>query len=190
MPLFRALPLFFVSCVASDLPPSVCGPVSPSPVVDCDHSDLGSCGNACCTLEVSADLAPEDAYSRIYSALNSSVDGQYRYSTGGYPVNPGDDLRQYNIAYQFILQGRHDCPNFYGENGDVFDISISKATAEDGTIASTLRMFSLSFIHGALGDNGQNYKTLTYFLQNVFEGTGVNYGTTIVHGCGSATKRV
>lgn len=32
--------------------------------------------------------------------------------------------------------------------------SVSEATAEDGTVASKLHMFSRSVIHGALGDTG------------------------------------
>ena len=34
------------------------------------------------------------------------------------------------------------------------DISISEATAEGGTVASKLLMYSRSVIHGALGENG------------------------------------
>ena len=52
-----------------------------SPVLGCDQFDLGFDRNDCRPLEVSANLSPEDANSRIFTALFPSVDGQYRHST-------------------------------------------------------------------------------------------------------------
>ena len=46
---------------------------------------------------------------------------------------------------------------------------------QDGD-TTTLRLFSISNIHGALGDAGQNYKTLAYILEG--------RGLSVVHGCG------
>ena len=52
-------------------------------------------------------------------------------------------------------QGRHDAPKYHGINGDILNFAIYQTSR-----ASVLRMFSVSRIHGALGDNGQNYKSL------------------------------
>ena len=71
---------------------------SPSLVVSCGRFDLGSDGKACCTLEVSTDLAPEDACSRIFTAPNSSDDGKCRYSTDGAMDDPGKDHSQYDLS--------------------------------------------------------------------------------------------
>ena len=55
------------------------------------------------------------------------------------------------------LEGRHNAPKYFGANGDILNFAIYEG---DAPTSSVLRMFSLSRIHGALGDNGQNYKTL------------------------------
>nr|ABI14326.1 unknown [Pfiesteria piscicida] len=160
--------------------PSICG-ADPTKVADCDHPDYGSCGNACCLVSMDSLQTPEATYKELKALLASNIDGTFSYVTGGDP-NPGDDLRQYNISkpkpFQFILQGRHDAPKFHGENGDIIDINIA-ATAT----GSSIRMFSLSRIHGALGDAGQNYKSLA-FIKESLKGA---YGElTVLHGCGKS----
>ena len=130
---------------------------------------------------------PRQAYSKIKAALSNK--SGFSYVTGGDP-NPGDDLRPFNITepenFEFILQGRHDAPKYYGPNGDILDFAIYRSgtgsvvrmrpglggrgnRAESRSIhfvadrlqsAECNLRFSLSRIHGALGDNGQNYKSL------------------------------
>lgn len=166
---------------------SSCG-ADPSKVKDCDHPDLGSCGNACCLLEFDFQASPEDVYASVTDALKNKVDGAYDYITGGDP-NPGDDLRQYNItqpaAFQYIFQGDHNAPKFFGQHADILDFSIAKASS-----GSTLRMFSLSRIHGALGDHSQNYKNLVFLSKNFSIAS--KAPARILHGCGlaSASKEV
>mmetsp|Transcript_78455 Transcript_78455/g.254812 ORF Transcript_78455/g.254812 Transcript_78455/m.254812 type:complete len:385 (+) Transcript_78455:403-1557(+) len=161
--------------------PSICGD-DPTKVPDCNHPDLGSCGNACCVVEVSLPSAPTEVYSRLKEVLSSGMDGTFEYVTGGDP-NPGDDLRPYNISqpkpFQFIVQGRHNAPQYKGEDGDILDFNI----AAHGS-GSSLRMFSLSRVHGALGDAGQNFKTLSFLLKNTQLAISTDF--TIVHGCGKA----
>ena len=60
-------------------------------------------------------------------------------------------------------QGRHDAPKYYGTNGDILNFAIYQTSAS----SSVLRMFSLSRIHGALGDNGQNYKSLSFLAEKM-----------------------
>lgn len=57
-----------------------------------------------------------------------------------------------------MRQGRHNAPKYSGLNGDILNFAIY--APKSGASSSVLRMFSLSRIHGALGDNGQNYKSL------------------------------
>jgi len=45
-----------------------------------------------------------------------------------------------------------------------------------------LRMFSLSRIHGALGDNGQNFKSLSFVAKKLFNGD-----IKIKYGCGATS---
>ena len=59
-------------------------------------------------------------------------------------------------------QGRHDAPKYYGTNGDILNFAIYQTSG-----ASVLRMFSVSRIHGALGDNGQNYKSLSFLAEKI-----------------------
>ena len=47
---------------------------------------------------------------------------------------------------------------------------------------ATLGMHSQSGIHGALGDRGQNYKTLAYLLKK-FPTTSGYSAPTVVYGC-------
>ena len=49
-------------------------------------------------------------------------------------------------------------------------------------LSATLGLFSISNIHGALGDGGQNYKSLVYLLKNFATTSGYS-DPTIVHGC-------
>ena len=68
----------------------------------------------------------------------------------------------------YIFQGHH---NTSGGYVDTLNFNL-KPTA-DGHL---LRMFSVSNIHGALGDSGQNYKTLAFILEG--------RANTVIHGCG------
>jgi len=118
--------------------------------------------------------------------LNEGIDGHYSYVTGGDP-NPGDDLRPYNISkprrYEFILQGRHSTPLYNGTNADILNFNIA-ATDDNG---SELSMFSSSRIHGALGDAGQNFKTLSYLADALAPKLGVHSAMLkVVYGCGSS----
>mmetsp|Transcript_114694 Transcript_114694/g.320510 ORF Transcript_114694/g.320510 Transcript_114694/m.320510 type:complete len:194 (-) Transcript_114694:152-733(-) len=166
---------------ASASTPSACGPDQPSKVPDCDRNDMGSCGNACCALEMSFDMEPEAVYRAIREQLESGVDGSYSYVSGGNP-NPADDLRPYRIVkprkFEFILQGAHSTPLYRAENSDILDFNVASNDAG----GSILRMFSLSRIHGALGDAGQNFKTLVYLKK---QWSLPDAKMTIVHGCGA-----
>ena len=67
---------------------SSCGPNRPSPVVNCDKVDLGSCGGACCIVDVSLAGQPGvNTSARAYESFKKYLsaggkDGSYTYVTG------------------------------------------------------------------------------------------------------------
>ena len=168
--------------VANDISnDSSCGSKQPSPVKDCDSRDLGSCGNSCCAIDVTVSADPETAYSALKAYLRSGgKDQSFKYvnNTDAAGHNPGDDLTPYKIAFQYIFQGTHTTT---GGFVDTIDINIKRNDAGE----TQLRLFSISNIHGALGDNGQTYKTILYLLQT----SGLIWAPVgIVHGCGKKSR--
>ncbi|KAK3232714.1 hypothetical protein CYMTET_56955 [Cymbomonas tetramitiformis] len=155
---------------------SSCGPEQPSKVKDCEHSDLGSCGNACCTVSQVSTKNPTAVYDTIKKYLEQNGGDGFSYVTGPDDAghNPSDDLRKYNITWKYTMQGQHTTSGGYTDtlNFNVFD---------SGNGLTGIRAFSVSNIHGALGDNGQNYKTLAYMLRGMFG------ELQIVYGCGEQT---
>ena len=75
----------------------------------------------------------------------------------------------------YVRQGTHKTTGGYV---DTLDFNVQENAAGD---QSQVRIFSVSNIHGALGDNGQNYKTLSTIRDALAKGADLN----IVHGCGS-----
>ena len=118
-------------------------------------------------------------YTTLVTFLSNSPDKPFTYShapdAAGH--NPGDDLTPYPIPYDYILQGTHSTPGGY-----VDTINANLKTMRGGGYV-VLRLFSVSNIHGALGDNGQNYKTLDYLVTTALSTYG-KLGVQIVHGCG------
>ena len=155
---------------------TTCGK-SPSKVPDCQNNDMGACGNACCLTNCSVGPQdPEDVYEALKGFLqDGGIDGSYKYITGPGPggQNPGDDLRPYNLTQKFIFQGTHTTTGGY-----VDTINLQVYTSPDGN--SGVRAFSISQIHGALGDGGQTYKNLAYLNQQMQAPCELK----ILHGCG------
>merc|ERR1712166_1290471 len=156
---------------------SSCGGAHPSKVKDCDHPDVGSCGNACCIVDVTIPFSPYTLYNGTVMYLQGGGDdGSFKYVTGKGPngVDPSDDLTKANIDYKYIFQGTHKT---IGGFIDTIDFTIQ---SEHNGTAATMRAASRSGIHGALGDNGQNYKTLAFMKAHLAPEAVV----TIVYGCG------
>jgi len=172
-------------------------------------ADMGSCGNACCVVEIdiTGGSSTKDAYQGLKGWLQAGgathfniytlwtilaplisligaggADGSVAYRTGkdGAGHNPGDDVRQYKNAWDFILQGSHTTT---GGFVDTLDFNIKKPSSKGGPI--TLRAASLSDIHGALGDNGQNFKTLSSMVAQLHPQLS-RADMRIVHGCGTS----
>lgn len=154
-------------------PSSSCGPNPKTAPAGCvAHTDLGSCGNACCVVEFAlGSKTSRSAYETVSGYLKKGgSDGSYEYVTGPDAAghNPSDDLTSFPIPVDFIFQGKHttqggfiDTLNFYVTNSTI------------------VRAGSISGIHGAYGDAGQNFHTLD-FLQNDLGGNNLK----VVHGCG------
>jgi hypothetical protein len=189
---------------------STCGPASPSKVADCDKPDMGAGGNACCVLELNMTGSPTKTYNGLKDWLGQGgSDTSYAYTTGpdaagnnvsvhrprpaaaapatscllpsgsettARDLQPGDDLRKYDIEWQYIFQGKHVTKGGYV---DTLNFNIKKGP-EAGTF---LRVASISNIHGALGDDGQNFKTLVYMLREMHPDW-ETHPIRIVHGCG------
>ena len=168
----------------------------------CEHADLGSCGNACCVVNVTGIRAANSTvvYDTLVSYLKSGgEDGSFTYVTGpdSSGNNPEDDLREYGIAWDYILQGTHT--TYPGKYRDTIDLAIYKGEVDDdgtgeedqpksaasnkaaGDESFTIRAFNIANIHGALGDHGQSYKSLDYLVEGAFGGSSK---LTRVFGCG------
>merc|ERR1712086_243839 len=161
-----------------------CGADQPSKVADCDHPDLGSCGNSCCIMDFHLHSEPAVTHSRFVKWLQGGgPDKSFKYVTGPDSAghNPGDDLRQYNISWQFIWQGEHTTTGGYVDKID-FNVQ-ARGHVPGETTGSLLRISTISGIHGALGDNGQTYKTLAVMLGDAKK-TDPTFKAITIHGCG------
>jgi len=160
-----------------------CG-ATPTPP-DCDKHDYGSCGNACCLVELSVAPPAIDAYNTIAAYLESGgSDGLFARRSGPQPPSmqdPTDDLTPYEGAkpWMYILQGTHQTSGLHYE--DTINVAIKQDAGAETVVA---RLFSTSEIHGALGDDGQNFKNVMTVLQDVFGATASQ--VHVKHGCAQA----
>merc|ERR1712110_1300352 len=143
--------------------------------------DMGSCGNACCIVDYDIQGDVNRSYHLYMYAIGflkqGGKDGSFSYTTGPDKAghNPGDDLTKYPIEWDYIFQGTHTTTGGYV---DTLNFNIGRAPGgmlRDPSV--TMRISSVSNIHGALGDNGQNFKNIATFLEGSF-------GGRFVHGCG------
>ena len=145
--------------------------------------DLGSCGNACCAVDcvIGQGYDPEEVFEAMKEILSDhGSDGSFTYSDGSDASghNPSPDLRPYNLTAKFIFQGTHSTTGGYVD-------TLNFAINEDDQGSLSVRAFSISNIHGALGDGGQNYKTLAFLSQEIENTQGVScQSLNIVYGCG------
>lgn len=148
--------------------------------------DLGACGNACCVGEVNVSASSVyDAYMALSSYLNSSG-GDGLYAKGSDTDEAGnqspDDQGDYPFLFHPSLPWRYTTSGTHTTNGlgyiDQLRFSVGVQAA-----GARVRLFSMSAINGALGDNGQNYKNLAYLLE------GLSWPTMkILYGCGKDPK--
>merc|ERR1719277_923212 len=153
---------------ASESPKGSCGAES-SP--EC-LNDMGSCGNACCAAEFASSSSPPEVYNKIVAYLKSGgSDGLFK-STGG---AAGLELATPDGAWTAIFQGMHT--TFKARYNDTVNFAILRK----GDGSSVVRVFSISNVAGALGDEGQNRRTVSMLAEAVGLGP-----MSVLFGCGAA----
>lgn len=143
-----------------------CGTTGP-PKKGCGYLDNGSCGNACCALTVKLrNSSPKQAYDELGSYLeNGGGDGLF--SKGSDHDAAGnkspDDQAPYPDQFKPPLPWLYTTSGFHKTAKLKYKDSLffSVGALEKG-VGAQVRMFSISDINGALGDAGQNYKTLSF----------------------------
>eukprot|EP00118_Oscarella_pearsei_P008939 m.48668 g.48668 ORF g.48668 m.48668 type:complete len:163 (+) comp33910_c0_seq1:575-1063(+) len=134
---------------------------------DCDHEDCGTCGNACCTLNVSIAMPPAKVCEAMVASLKAGGPDKLYTFVGMY------DMSKDNMTAKYILQSIHSTKvHHYNDTQDYVIFEHKKGM-------STVKAFSISQIWGAYCDEGQNYKNLVGYVK----GLGVKYDVTPVAGC-------
>ena len=155
----------------------------------CANLDCGSCGNACCKLEIVVNAMSTEA---VMSALNASIhkggaDGSYRASIMNGAVTTGfSDLRPYNVSADFLGQAIHttNAPNYYN---DTIDLAVAPKT-DAGPAGTVIRAFSISQVGGAYCDAGQNYYNIMKLVSSIEWSSGYYGGDAGLDGsCPTAT---
>ena len=160
---------------------ATCGMKAGSQPVDCDKWDQGSCGNACCVLDVHVDGAVDDAYEALAAYLESGGgDGLYAKAPTSDTVGhvSEDDQGDYPFQFSPALPWRYTTSGFHATTGGYVDqLKFSVGVTSGGN--AKIRMSSISGINGALGDMGQNYKNLAFLA------AGLGWDPpTVAFGCG------
>mmetsp|Transcript_107971 Transcript_107971/g.170380 ORF Transcript_107971/g.170380 Transcript_107971/m.170380 type:complete len:227 (-) Transcript_107971:164-844(-) len=154
----------FALSSATTSPVASCG-ANPSP--ECIE-DVASCGNSCCSAKYSVDKSPQEVYDNIKSYFESGgVDGLFTWVSGYARVG--------YQGWESLIQGTHT--TFIAKYNDTLNFAIRSAPQG----GSDLRIFSISNIAGAVGDQGQNHRTVRLL------GSELNLGPmTILFGCGAS----
>ena len=130
---------------------------------ECQNIDFGSCGNACCRLNIA--IKGETTVD-VMNKLNASIvsggpDALYiPMQTAGEFVF--SDLRPYNITPHFLGQAWHSTVN--GLYNDTINMLLTPS--DDGESTSVF-VTSISQIGGAYGDNGQNYFNIFQLFNSI-----------------------
>merc|ERR1711939_443293 len=135
---------------------------------DCKNVDFGSCGNACCHLDIAfPNHSTEDVRDALLKAFDGA-DGRYTAQMTAEGTLGFGDLRPFNASADFIGQAWHLTKNeMYNDT-----INFALYAANDGENkgkGTTATAFSISQIAGAFGDSGQNYYNIGALLEEAFE---------------------
>ncbi|XP_065843358.1 uncharacterized protein [Oscarella lobularis] len=134
---------------------------------DCDNVDCGTCGNACCILNVTIPLPPAKVYEAMVASFKEGgADKRYTF-VGSY------DMTSDKIAAKYTMESIHMTKVEHYNDTQYFVIY------ENSMETSTVRAFSISQIYGAYCDYGQNYKNIVGYVK----GLGVKYQLAPVMGC-------
>ena len=119
-------------------------------------------------------------YNRLTTLLREGgADKSFSLATGpdqsGH--NPTDDLRPFHLPYDFIVQGQHKTAGGY-----VDTLNFILADSKSSLPQTTMRAFSMSGIHGAYGDGGQNFKSIAYLATQAWSVSSSEM--QVLYGCG------
>lgn len=148
-----------------------CGLSGASEVPQCQNVDLGSCGNACCSLTVTLKMSAQETVAMLNSSLdNGGPDGQFTKKpmaeggvgfadlTGGPPAEAAPF--GFGSGPIYIGQVQHMTTGGAYHFNDTLNFNI----VEDENNDAVINAFSTSLIGGAYSDAGQNYKNLQMAL--------------------------
>lgn len=160
------------AAAVTESPSGSCGV---TPVPEC-MNDMGSCGNACCAAEFRTDKTPSEVFALMTRYLESGgSDGLFGYKTGGTSglgISGGADQG----TWDSIFQGTHTTIKMRY----VDTLNFAVRTKPEGR-GSVVRAFSISDIAGALGDEGQNRRTVSLV------GSDLGFGPmSVLFGCGDS----
>ena len=129
----------------------------------CKNGDNGSCGNACCKLNIHVkDLSTDEVMNKLNSSLvTGGVDGLYIPMMTAEGTLVFGDLRPYDKPVDFIGQTWHTTVN--GLYNDTINMIVAPGHRGTDVVA-----FSISQIAGAYGDDGQNYYNIYQLFTSVF----------------------
>lgn len=127
----------------------------------CENVDFGSCGNACCKLDLEIfDMTTETVMKSLNKTLHSGgQDGNWSASVLAEGVTGFADLRSITKDIDFIGQFVHTTYVGYRD-------SVSLTVARTGQ-STKVRLFSYSLIGGAYGDSGQGYLNLKMIIDSL-----------------------
>eukprot|EP01061_Rhynchopus_euleeides_P034431 TRINITY_DN58237_c0_g1_i1.p1 TRINITY_DN58237_c0_g1~~TRINITY_DN58237_c0_g1_i1.p1 ORF type:complete len:196 (+),score=70.90 TRINITY_DN58237_c0_g1_i1:75-662(+) len=151
----------------------------PSTDPDCQNTDLGSCGTACCKLAFTFPVGttPDSVKTALVKAVgNGGPDNRFAWTTtadGTFGVTD-DMIKTYGPAaypFHYLGQAYHSTPIADGKlvtSGPYRD-TVNFLIYEDVALQNrtSLRAFSVSEINGALGDNGMNYKAIMLAVREI-----------------------
>jgi hypothetical protein len=142
----------------------------PDPTICDSHQDDGSCGVACCTLQITVPgVSAEKAAQLINQTINATGPDQ-RYT----PMMTAEgtlgfaDLREYYDNPQFIGQAEHVTDSL------AYTDTINFLVSEESDNA-IIKAFSISQTAGAYNDEGQNYYNIYYLLNSIDFGTDIKF---------------
>ena len=143
----------------------------------CKHEDFGTCGHACCGVQV---VAPKNcdtmcAYRRLLRSLRAKGPDQR------FKLLNASDLRELEGAYrhnvEFMVDAKHYTEVYHKHQ--LIQLVISPVTTMGNQ--AIVKGFSLSVGTDSLRDFGQNYKNLAEILNSIFFDAD---RIAVLHGCG------
>jgi len=146
--------LKLVLALAPAVGAAYCGSCGQGCAEGCSNVDFGSCGNACCKLDLWAPVSTDALMAKINATLTAGgPDGNFSASALDEGVSGIVDLRFAQKGIDYIGQFVHTTVAGYRDS-----VSLTLAPNADGS--TTARLFSYSLVGGAYGDSGQGYLNL------------------------------